>query len=182
MLRQRRSRLEDHGGTWLPEPVVTLEENDPESDAIMAESIGLALLAVLETLTPAERLAFVLHDMFAVPFSEIGSILGRSELAARQLASRARRRVRSSPEPDADLARQREMVDVFLAAARSGDFDTLIALLDPEVVFRIDTGAIAPGTRPPITGARPVSEEILSRGPQSLSWRDRRSSTARPAC
>ncbi len=166
MLRARRSRREDYPGTWLPEPVVTFGDLGPEEDAVIADSIGLALLTVLDTLSPAERLSFVLHDMFAVRFDEIGAILGRSEIAARQLASRARRRVRGAREPDGDVTRQREVIDAFLAASRSGDFDALIKVLDPEVVFRIDTGAIAPGTRPPIHGAREVAEEALSRGSQ----------------
>ena len=122
----------------LPEPIVT---SGPEEEALLADSVGLALLVVLETLTPAERLAFVLHDMFAVPFEEIAPIVDRSPAAARQLASRARRRVRgATPEPDADLARQREIVDAFLAAARDGDFETLLSVLDPEVVLRVDRG------------------------------------------
>jgi RNA polymerase sigma factor (sigma-70 family) len=166
MLRARRSRREDYAGTWLPEPIVTFENGDPQDEAQMADSIGLALLAVLDTLSPAERVAFVLHDMFGVRFDEIGEILSRSELAARQLASRARRRIRGVEEPDVDLRRQREVVDAFLAASRSGSFDALIKVLDPEVVFRIDTGAIAPGTRPPIQGVRGVADEVLSRGPQ----------------
>lgn len=166
MLRARRSRREEYAGTWLPEPIVTFENGDPQDEAQMADSIGLALLAVLDTLSPAERVAFVLHDMFGVRFDEIGEILSRSELAARQLASRARRRIRGVEEPDVDLRRQREVVDAFLAASRSGSFDALIKVLDPEVVFRIDTGAIAPGTRPPIQGVRGVADEVLSRGPQ----------------
>jgi RNA polymerase sigma factor (sigma-70 family) len=165
-LRNRRSRREDYPGTWLPEPVVTLDETGPEQDAVVADSIGMALLTFLDSLSPAERLSFVLHDMFGVSFEEIGGILERSELAARQLASRGRRRVRGAPVPDSDLAQQREVVDAFLAASRSGHFESLIEVLDPDVTFRIDTGAIAPGTRPPILGAQEVANEVLSRGPQ----------------
>src|SRR6266852_2244430 len=123
MLRARRSRHEDYVGSWLPEPIVSLDdESDPEQEALLADSVGLALLVVLETLTPAERLAFVLHDMFAVPFEEIAPIVGRTPTTTRQLASRARRRVRgAAPAPDPDLARQREVVDAFLAASRAGD-------------------------------------------------------------
>ena len=140
MLRSRRSRREEPLETRLPEPIVSREDGmDPEHEALLADSVGLALLVVLETLTPAERLAFVLHDMFAVPFDEIASIVDRSPQAARQLASRARRRVRgAAPEPDADLARQREVVDAFLAASREGDFEALVAVLDPDVVLRAD--------------------------------------------
>ena len=140
MLRSRRSRREESLDTRLPEPIVSREDGmDPEHEALLADSVGLALLVVLETLTPAERLAFVLHDMFAVPFDEIAPIVDRSPAAARQLASRARRRVRgTAPEPDVDVARQREVVDAFLAASRDGDFEALVALLDPDVVLRAD--------------------------------------------
>jgi RNA polymerase sigma factor (sigma-70 family) len=166
MLRARRSRREDYAGSWLPEPVVSAESgDDPEYEALLADSVGLALLVVLETLTPAERLAFVLHDMFGVPFGEIAEIVERTPDATRQLASRARRRVRgSAPKPDADLRRQRELVDAFLAASRSGDFDALVAVLDPDVVFRVDTGGDAPRARPPIVGAEAVARAVLSRG------------------
>ena len=123
MLRARRARQEEYVGSWLPEPIVSLDEHvDPEQEAILADSLGFALLVVLETLTPAERLAFVLHDMFGVPFDEIAGIVDRTPDAARQLASRGRRRVRgAAPSPDADRSRQREIVDAFVAAARSGD-------------------------------------------------------------
>jgi RNA polymerase sigma factor (sigma-70 family) len=143
MLRSRRSRREVPLGPHVPEPIVSREDGvDPEHEALLADSVGLALLVVLETLSPPERLAFVLHDMFAVPFSEIAPIVGRSPDAARQLASRARRRVRgATPEPDEDLARQREVVDAFLAAARGGDLDALLAILDPDIVLRVDRGA-----------------------------------------
>jgi RNA polymerase sigma-70 factor (ECF subfamily) len=142
-LQARKARPEDSCGVHLPDPVVTRAGVlDAEHEVLMADSVGLALLVVLDTLSPAERLAFVLHDMFDVPFTEIGSMLGRSTTAARQLASRARRRVRgaSVPAPDADLARQREVVDAFFAAARRGDFDALVAVLDPDVVLRADGG------------------------------------------
>jgi RNA polymerase sigma-70 factor (ECF subfamily) len=168
MLRARRSRNEDYVGTWLPEPVVSADEtSDPEHEAELADSVGLALLVVLETLTPAERLAFVLHDMFGVPFEEIAPIVGRSATATRQIASRARRRVHgATPEPDADLAAQREVVDAFLAASREGDFDALLAVLDPHVVFRIDPGKSSPLARPPIVGSEAVAREVLARGAQ----------------
>lgn len=166
MLRSRRARREEYVGSWLPEPIVSLDdETDPAQEAILADSVGLALLVVLETLTPAERLAFVLHDMFAVPFEEIAPIVGRTPAAARQLASRGRRRVQgAAPAPDADLTHQRELVDAFLAASRAGDFEGLLAVLDPDVVFRVDAGGTSPLARPPITGAPAVAEEILARG------------------
>ena len=166
MLRSRRSRQEEYVGSWLPEPIVSLDdETDPEQEAILADSVGLALLVVLETLTPAERLAFVLHDMFAVPFEEIAPIVGRTPAAARQLASRGRRRVQGAePNPDTDVRGQREIVDAFLAASRAGDFDALLAVLDPDVVFRADPGKIRALARLPITGAEAVATEILSRG------------------
>src|SRR5439155_14059761 len=136
---------------------------DPEQEALLADSVGLALLVVLETLTPAARLAFVLHDTFGVPFEEIGEIVGRSPAAALQLACRARRRVRgAAPDPDADLVVQREVVDAFLAASRAGDFDAPVAVLDPDVVFRADVGARR--ARPPVVGAAAVARRILARG------------------
>ena len=140
MLRSRKSRREEPLDAHVPEPIVSREDGtDPEHEALLADSVGLALLVVLETLAPAERLAFVLHDMFAVPFDEIAPIVGRSPTAARQLASRARRRVQGAAAvPDADLTRQREVVDAFLAASRGGDFDALLAVLDPDVVLRAD--------------------------------------------
>ena len=166
LLRARRSRREDYAGSWLPEPIVSVDLGEnPEQEALLADSVGLALLAVLELLTPAERLAFVLHDMFRVPFDEIGEIVGRNATATRQLASRARRRVRGAvPSPDPDFARQREVVDAFLAASRAGDFDALVAVLDPDVVFRIDTGGVPPRARPPVMGAEAVARQVLSRG------------------
>jgi RNA polymerase sigma factor (sigma-70 family) len=166
MLRVRRARREDYAGSWLPEPVVRADpDGDPEDQALLADSIGVALLVVLDTLTPPERLAFVLHDMFGVPFEEIAPMVERTPSAARQLASRARRRVRGAvPKPDPDLAEQRRIVDAFLAAARAGDFDALLEVLDPDVVFRIDTGGIGPGATPPEVGAETVARRVLTSG------------------
>ena len=164
MLRSRRARREDYAGSWLPEPIVTIE-NGPEDEAVLADSVRLALLVVLETLTPVERLAFVLHDMFGMPFEEIAPIVERSEPATRQLASRARRRVRgAAPASDPDLREQRRVVDAFLAASRAGDFQALLEVLDPDVVFRIDVGGVAPAARPPIEGAEAVATQVLQRG------------------
>jgi RNA polymerase sigma-70 factor, ECF subfamily len=162
MLRARRSRREEAFGNRLPEPVVTADPHgDPEQELLMADSVGLALLVVLQTLAPAERLAFVLHDMFAVPFDEIAPLVDRSPEAARKLASRARRRVRgAAPSSDADLAHQRAVVDAFLAAARNGDFEALIEILDPEVVLRVDVGR----GLPPVVGAAAVAHRVLTRG------------------
>jgi RNA polymerase sigma factor (sigma-70 family) len=159
MLRARTARREDYVGSWLPEPIVTTDDSaSPEDEALIADSVGLALLVVLETLTPSERLAFVLHDMFAVPFDEIAAILDRSPAAVRQLASRARRRVRGAPlNAEASLDDQRALVDAFLAASREGDFDALLEILDPDVVFRSDL-------RPPVVGVDAVLEQVLSRG------------------
>jgi RNA polymerase sigma-70 factor (ECF subfamily) len=142
MLRARRTRREESFEERLPEPIVDRADAiDPEHEALLADSVGLALLVVLETLSPAERLAYVLHDMFAIPFDEIGDIVGRSPEATRQLASRGRRRIRSvDPTPDADPSAQREVVEAFLAAGREGDFDRLVALLDPDVVVHYDWG------------------------------------------
>ena len=164
MLRARRSRREDYVGSWLPEPVVRIE-NGPEEEAVLADSVGLALLVVLDTLTPAERLAFVLHDMFGMPFDEIAHIVDRSEPATRQLASRARRRVRGATPPlDPDLRAQRRVVDAFLAASRAGDFEALLEVLDPDVVFRFDAGGTPPRARPPIEGAEAAAARVLERG------------------
>jgi len=164
MLRSRRARREDYLGSWLPEPIVTIE-NGPEDEAVLADSVGLALLVVLDTLTPPERLAFVLHDMFGMPFDEIAPVVDRSEQATRQLASRARRRVRgAAPGMDPDLREQRRVVDAFLAASRAGDFDALLEVLDPDVVFRLDAGGIPPRARPPVEGAEAVAAQILERG------------------
>jgi RNA polymerase sigma factor (sigma-70 family) len=166
MLRARRARRDDPFEEGrLPEPLVAREgELDPEHETMLADSVGLALLVVLETLTPAERLAFVLHDMFSVSFSEIATIMGRSPEASRQLASRARRRVRgSAPVPDPDMRRQREVVDAYLAAAREGRFEDLVALLDPDVVLRVDSGArIAPRT---VRGAEEVAKQAFTNAP-----------------
>src|SRR5215217_7035886 len=152
MLRSRKTRGEQPLDAHLPDPIVDRAEGiDPEHEALLADSLGLALLVVLETLTPAERLAYVLHDMFSVPFDEIGAILDRSPDAARQLASRARRRIRGAhTTPDADRAAQLEVVEAFLAAAREGDFDALVSVLDPDVVRRADTGS---GTIDEVRGA-----------------------------
>jgi RNA polymerase sigma-70 factor (ECF subfamily) len=139
MLRSRSTRREDSLEVYVPDPIVTREGTpEPEAEAEMADAVGLALMVVLDTLAPAERLAFVLHDMFAVPFDEIATMLDRSPDATRQLASRARRRVQGAPEPDRDGARQRTVVDAFFAAARGGDFDGLVALLDPDIELRPD--------------------------------------------
>ena len=145
MLRSRQSRREEPLTPDVPEPVATATSgNSPEHEALLADSVGLALLVVLDRLTPAERLAFVLHDMFAMPFEEIGPIVGRSTEATRQLASRARRRVRGGGAPDPDLVRQREVVEAFIAALRAGDFEGLLAVLDPDLVVRADMAAGAP--------------------------------------
>jgi RNA polymerase sigma-70 factor (ECF subfamily) len=167
MLRARSSRREDYFGTWLPEPIVSFADDgtDPEYQALLADSVGLALLVVLEQLTPAERLAFVLHDMFAVPFEEIALIVDRTPAAARQLASRARRRVQGeTPAPDADPAQRREVVEAFLAAAREGDFDALLTVLHPDVVLRADTGGFAARARPILVGAEAVAGQALGFG------------------
>jgi RNA polymerase sigma factor (sigma-70 family) len=164
LLRSRETRREEPMSVHLPDPVVTKEgELDPEQQTIMADSVGLALLVVLETLSPAERLAFVLHDLFDLPFEEIAPIVGRSPTAARQLASRARRRVRGAApgRPDVDRTRQREVVDAFLAAARSGDFEGLLAVLDPDVVLRSDGGVAAPGLTRLLRGARAVAQGAM---------------------
>jgi RNA polymerase sigma factor (sigma-70 family) len=168
MLRSRSSRgeapLGEPPGARLPDPIISNADGiDPEQEVLVADSVGLALLVVLETLTPAERLAFVLHDMFAVPFDEIAPIVGRSPTATRQLASRARRQVRgAATPPDEDLTRQREVVDAFLAASRDGDFDTLLALLDPDVVLRSDGGVVRAGLSRKVSGATAVAEQALT--------------------
>ncbi len=168
MLRSRQSRREDLAASWLPEPVVGADETlGPEQASLLADSIGIALLVVLESLEPAERLAFVLHDMFGVPFDEIAPIVDRTPVAARQLASRARRRVRgTSTVPDADLPTQRRVVDAFLAASRAGDFEALLKVLDPDVVFRVDAGSrtwLAPAL---VTGAADVAQHATLHGPR----------------
>jgi RNA polymerase sigma factor (sigma-70 family) len=164
MLRSRRSRREEPLGVRMPEPIVDRADGtDPEHEALLADSVGLALLVVLETLNPAERLAFVLHDMFAVPFDEIAPIVDRSPEAARQLASRARRRVQGEPTiPDADLDTQREVLDAFLAAAREGDFEALLEVLDPDVVLRADRGAAAIGSSRLVRGAANVARQAFA--------------------
>jgi RNA polymerase sigma factor (sigma-70 family) len=161
MLRSRNVRREEPLGVRVPEPIIDRTDGaDPEHEALLADSVGLALLVVLETLSPPERLAFVLHDIFAMPFDEIGPIVDRSPEAARQLASRARRRVQGeNTVPDADLAAQREVADAFLAAAREGDFEGLLAVLDPDVVLRVDFGP-AGGSRE-LRGARAVAGQAL---------------------
>jgi len=164
MLRARRVRREDSLEVHLPDPVISPEgELQPEEEALLADSVGLALLVVLDTLAPAKRLAFVLHDMFALPFEEIAPLIGRTPAAARQLASRARRRVRGAdiPAPDPDLARQRAVVDAFFAAARRGDFDALVTVLAPDVVLRADFGARRPAASTVSHGAAAVARLAL---------------------
>ena len=166
MLRTRRSRREDPLEVPLPDPIVTPVDADPAADVLLADSVGLALLVVLETLEPAERLAFVLHDVFGVPFDEIAPIVERSPVAARKLASRARQRVRSgAPSPEPDRKEQRRVADAFLDAARRGDFEELLTLLDPDIVLRADGGALAGASRV-VRGAPAVLEqaERFSRG------------------
>src|SRR5499427_4880171 len=151
MLRARKARREVYPGSWLPEPMVDdAAAVGPEHEAVLADSVGMALLVVLETLSPAERLSFVLHDVFAVPFDDIAQIMDKTPESARQLASRARRRVQAAPQPDRDLARQRQVVSAFLAAARDGDFEALLEVLDPGVVFRMDLGPGSPLARAPL--------------------------------
>jgi RNA polymerase sigma-70 factor (ECF subfamily) len=159
MLRSRRSRREEPLDTYVPDPVVSRADGaDPEQQAVLADSIGLALIVVLETLDPAERLAFVLHDMFAMPFDEIAPIVGRTPAAARQLASRARRRVQgATTDSPTDMTRQREIVDAFLAASRDGDLESLLAVLDPDVVLRLDRGAVPAGASRVVRGAPAVA-------------------------
>jgi RNA polymerase sigma factor (sigma-70 family) len=164
LLRARKTRREEPLDAHLPDPIVDRADGadgiDPEHEALLADSVGLALLVVLETLTPAERLAYVLHDMFSVPFDEIGAILDRSSDAARQLASRGRRRIRGAyATPDADAAAQHEVVEAFLAAARDGDFDALVAVLDPDIVERVDTGS---GTLVEVRGAGNVARRAMA--------------------
>jgi RNA polymerase sigma-70 factor (ECF subfamily) len=155
MLRSRTSRREDPAGVHIPDPVVTPEDgSEPEREALLGDAVGMALLVVIETLSPAERLAFVLHDVFAVPFEEIAPIVERTPAAARQLASRARRRVQgTSKVPQASLAHQREVVDAFVAASREGDITALLAVLDPEVVLRLDRGDAPAGGSKLVRGA-----------------------------
>ncbi len=165
MLRSRNSRREESLEASVPEPSMSSEGGiNPEDEALLADSVGLALLVVLDTLNPAERLAFVLHDIFAVPFDEIARVVERSPTAARQLASRARRRVRGvATVPDADLTYQRKVVNAFLAASRAGNFDALLALLDPDVVFRHDVTAVPAGASPEVRGAASVARQFSGR-------------------
>jgi RNA polymerase sigma-70 factor (ECF subfamily) len=165
MLRRRGHRRE-YPGDRLPEPIVEFEETGPEQEVLLADSVGLALLVVLETLTPPERLAFVLHDVFGVPFTEIAPVVDRSPEAARQLATRARRRVRNAPTPDPDMGRQRAAVEAFLAAARSGDMAGLLEVLDPAVVFRADVGAAVNVVPFPVRGAQAVAEQVMRTAPR----------------
>jgi len=168
LLRSRKSRREDSLDTYVPDPIITRAdcEPGPEDEALQADAIGLALLVVLETLSPAERLAFVLHDMFGVSFDEIATIVDKSPAATRQLASRARRRVQGAPASDGDVSRQRAVVQAFMAAARGGDFEALLELLDPDVVLRADAGAATvayagPAVSKLVHGARAVVEQAL---------------------
>jgi RNA polymerase sigma-70 factor (ECF subfamily) len=162
MLRSRRSRGEELS-LRVPDPVVSIDESlDPEHEALLADSVGLALLVVLDALAPAERLAFVMHDVFGVPFAEIATALDRSEAAAQQLASRAHRRVKGAPEPDRDLGRQRQIVDAFFAASRDGDFDALIAVLDPAVELRVDGGALREEASLTLRGATAVARHTAT--------------------
>ena len=172
LLRTRTSRREDpldEHAVHVPDPVITRADGDPESDAMLADSVGLALLVVLETLEPAERLAFVLHDVFGMTFDEIAPIVDRSPVAARQLASRARRRIQSkAPNPEPDLHRQRRVVDAFQAAVRDGDFERLMAVLDPEIVLRADGGALAGASRI-VRGAQAVAAQASTFSKLGLS-------------
>jgi RNA polymerase sigma-70 factor, ECF subfamily len=163
MLRSRASRREQPMDGYVPEPIIDrVDGTDPEHEALLADSVGLAMLVVLETLGPAERLAFVLHDMFAVPFEEIATILDRTPESARQLASRARRRIQgAAPVPDADLDKQHQVVDAFLKASREGDFEALVAVLDPEVVLRADRGAVPAAVPRVVRGAEKVASQAL---------------------
>ena len=168
MLRSRTSRREQPFGDSVPEPIAaSADGSDPEHEVVLADSVGLALLVVLDTLAPAERVAFVLHDMFAVPFDEIAPIVGRTPTAARQLASRARRRVQRTRVPDADLSRQRAVVDAFLAASRGGDFEALLAVLDPDVVMRADEAAVKLGASTDVRGAAAVAATFTGRARQA---------------
>jgi RNA polymerase sigma factor (sigma-70 family) len=169
MLRTRTSRREDPLDTHVPDPVITRADESPESDAMLADSVGLALLVVLEKLEPAERLAFVLHDVFGMTFDEIAPMVDRSVVATRQLASRARRRVQSqTPTPDADLRKQRRVVDAFLAAAQNGDFEALVAILDPAIVLRADGGAVK-GMSRLVRGAPAVMAQAVTFSKLGLS-------------
>ncbi len=164
VLRSRRTRRDEPFGAHLPDPVISRTDGtSPEDEVLLADSVGLALQVVLDMLTPAERLAFVLHDMFGLPFDEIAPIVGRSSASARQLASRARRRVRGAEvhAPDPDVNRQREVVDAFFAAARRGDFDALVTVLDPDVVERVDAGTGRPDVSGMVRGAAVVAGRAI---------------------
>jgi RNA polymerase sigma factor (sigma-70 family) len=163
MLRSRKTRRESSLETHVPDPIVSRAQGvDPEQEALLGDSVGLALLVVLDALTPAERVAFVLHDVFAVPFDAIAPIVGRTPTATRQLASRARRRVQGAPVPDVDLHGQWAVVNAFLAAARAGDFERLLAVLDPDVVLRSDGGVGRPDLVTLIRGAQAVAEGAMT--------------------
>ena len=169
MLRVRKTRREHHVGTSLPEPLIREPAVDgPEAQAELADSIGLALLVVLDSLTPTERLAFVLHDVFALSFEEIGQIMERTTESARQLASRARRRVQAAPQPERSVARQRQVVDAFLQAARTGNFEALLAVLAPDVVLRFDLGPDL--KHRPLTGADSVARHVLATAPRFVAF------------
>jgi RNA polymerase sigma-70 factor (ECF subfamily) len=161
MLRSRKARREELS-VHVPDPVVGFEEDEVEHEMLLAESVGLGLLVVLDSLTPAERLAFVLHDVFGVPFADIATALDRSEAATQQLASRARRRLRTSPQPDRDMARQRNAVDAFFAASRDGDFDALLNVLDPDVELRIDGGVLRAEASQLLHGADGVAAHTVT--------------------
>jgi RNA polymerase sigma factor (sigma-70 family) len=172
-LRSRKARPEEPIGPHLPDPIVSaVGAVDPEDEALIADSVGLALLIVLDSLAPAERLAFVLHDVFDVPFEQVALIVDRSEPATRQLASRARRRLSATGTSDMDITKQWELVDAFLAAARNGDFDGLLEVLDPDVVRRVDAGGPLPGVAQILRGARAVASGAL--GFQKLGYVSRR--------
>ena len=164
MLRARRSRREESFDTHAPDRALSTDDTNPEDEALLADSVGAAMIVVLQALPPAERVTFVLHDMFSVPFDEIATIVGRSPEAARQLASRARRRVQGAGvSPEADLVRKRAVVDAFLAASRSGNFEALLDVLDPDVVVRADAAAVAMGAAGEVRGAQDVAETFAGR-------------------
>jgi RNA polymerase sigma-70 factor (ECF subfamily) len=163
MLRSRKTRRETPLEPYMPDPIVSPEQGvDPEHQALLGDSVGLAMLVVLDSLAPAERVAFVLHDIFGVPFDEVAPIVGRSPTAARQLASRARRRVRGAPVPDVALDGQWAVVDAFLAAARAGDFERLLGVLDPEVVLRTNGGMARSAATTLLRGAQPVAARAMA--------------------
>jgi RNA polymerase sigma-70 factor (ECF subfamily) len=167
MFRARKARPVDYVGTWLPEPIVADDADGPEGHAMLTDSVSMALLVVLESLSPLERLAFVLHDVFGMSFEEIAGAMDRNAEAVRQLASRARRRVREAPQPERDVVRQRRVVDAFLDAARGGDFEELLHVLAPDVVLRFD---IAPDVNmPTLVGAEAVARHVMSTAPQFIS-------------